>query len=249
MKKLFVAVIIFCISFSSYANDENNPPNSPKPMEIRKRKARPDIPGNLLVELGWNALSGAPSDLDIASLGSRTINFYYMYDIPIGKSKFSFMPGIGVGLDRYKFDDDITLLSGQDADGNDIIAVTALPNEFDVKKSQLITNYIDIPIEFRFYTNPQDRKGSFKLGIGGKVGMRFTSQTKLKYEFDGENIKSKNKESFGLNRFRYGVVGRIGVGGINFFYYQSLSELFESGEGPLQTDANNITVGISITGF
>lgn len=222
-------------------------------MEIRKRKARPDIPGLLLIELGWNVLSGSPDELDVATFGSRTINFYYLYDMPIGNSRFSFMPGIGVGLDRYKFDNDVTLASGQDADGNDIVSVVqlsdALPTGADIQKTQLISNYIDIPIEFRYYTNPNDRKGSFKIGIGGKVGMRFTSQTKLKYELDSENIKTKQKESFGLNRFRYGVTGRVGIGGFNLFYYQSLSELFESGEGPLQTDANNITVGISITGF
>jgi len=249
MKKLFVSVIIFSIAFSSFANEGTNPKNGLKPMEIRKRKARPDIPGLLLIELGWNVLSGAPDELDIAPIGSRTINFYYMYDMPIGNSRFSFIPGIGVGLDRYKFDDDVTLVSTQDTDGNDIIGVVQLPEEFDVKKSQLITNYIDIPLEFRYYTNPNDRKGSFKIGIGGKIGMRFTSQTKLKYEFDDENIKSKQKESFGLNRFRYGLTGRIGFGGFNFFYYHGLSELFESGEGPLETDANNMTVGISITGF
>ena len=249
MKKLFVAFIIFSISIPAFSNGGNDPKPSPKPMEIRKRKARPDIPGILLVEFGWSGLNSAPSTIDIANFGSRTVNFYYLYDIPIAKSKFSFLPGIGLGLDRYKFDDDITLANDIDGTGNDIISVTPLTG-LDVQKTLLVTNYIDIPLEFRFYTNPQDKRSSFKVGVGGKIGMRFSSHTKIKFEDDGENVKLKSKDSFGLNRFRYGLTGRIGFSGINFFYYQTLSDLFESGEGPEGTDTTtNFTVGISITGF
>lgn len=249
MKKLFIAFIIFSISTPVFSNGGTDPKGRLKPMEIRKRQARPDIPGIFLIEFGWSGLSSAPNEIDIANIGSRTVNFYYMYDFPIANSKFSFRPGIGLGLDRYKFEDDVTLANDIDVAGEDIIVVSPLTG-FDVSKTQLITNYIDIPLEFRFYTNPQDRKRSFRLGVGGKVGLRFSSLTKIKFEDDGENVKLKSKDSFGLNRFRYGVTGRVGFAGVNFFYYQSLSELFESGEGPAGTDnTTNFTVGISITGF
>ena len=37
--------------------------------------------------------------------GSRTANIYYQYDFRILKSSFSFVPGIGFSLERYKFKD------------------------------------------------------------------------------------------------------------------------------------------------
>ena len=217
-------------------------------MKIRKRNARPDIPGTFLIELGWNILQDNPKAMEISTIGSRSLNLYYFYNIelPVGGGRFELMPGFGVGLDRYKFDDDVTLTESNGSNG--VVSIDTLDLD-DVSKSMLVANYFDIPVELRFYANPNDKRRSFKVGVGFKAGMRFSSHTKVKYEDDGDAIKNKNKRSFGLNRFRYGVTGRIGIGGFNVFYYQSLSELFESGEGPLESTATNITVGLSFTGF
>lgn len=248
MKRIVATVVIGLVSLSVLAGEVPQIKAEKGPMQIRKRQARPDVPGTLLIELGWNLLQNNNPGLDTKAFGSRTLNFYYLYDIQIANSSFFFMPGIGVGLDRYKFDSDVTLINTLDVNGENMVAIDTL-GFGDVKKSMLVANYLDIPIEFRFYANPNDTKRSFKLGVGFKAGILMSSHTKVKYKEDGNNIKAKVKNDFGLNRFRYGVVGRIGVGGFNVFYYQSLSPLFESGKGPLQTDANNITVGLSFTGF
>jgi len=241
MKKLSISLIILCITSLSFAqtNDAS--------IDV-KRKGRPDVPGTFLIELGWNLLQDAPSSMDMNLIGSRTLNMIYFYDIQIGSSKFSILPGIGVGLDRYKFDNDVRLQESFDADGNKSVSVVDITS-LDLKKSMLVTNYLDIPLEFRFHTNPGDKKRSFKVGVGAKAGMRFSSHMKLKYEQEGENVKTKDKRSFELNRFRYGLTGRVGVGGFNVFYYQSLSTLFD-GNGPVDTeDTSNITIGLSFTGF
>ena len=241
--------LVSVVSLTAMAGDKENPKNNPKaklePMKIRKRKARPDIPGTLLVELGWNILQSNPSEMEIGTLGSRTFNLYYLYNIelPFAAGRFELMPGFGVGLDRYRFEDDITLSAA--GDNVDIVEL----EDLDVTKSMLISNYFDVPVEVRFYANPNDKKRSFKVGVGFKAGIRFSSHTKVKYEEGDNNVILKEKNIFGLNRFRYGVTGRIGIGGFNIFYYQGLSELFESGEGPLDSTATNITVGLSFVGF
>lgn len=254
MKKIFVYILTLSIAVTAYAGDVEVPENGDKPlaqlspMKIRNRAARPDVPGTFLIDIGWNMLQSNPETFEASLIGSRTVNMYYYYDMPIGNSNFVFMPGIGVGLNKFKFDDDVTLTQGLDADGNTLVEVTALDETWDIKKSQLVANYLDIPIEFRFYANPDDKKRSFNVSVGGRAGIRFGSHTKLKYEADDENIKTKVKKDFGLNRFRYGVTGRIGIGGFNLFYYQSLSEMFDG--GPAGTEKmTNITVGLSFTGF
>lgn len=258
MKKIFVYLLTFTIALSAYAGEQNNPAGSGDkpadhlgPMKIRKRTARPDIPGTFLIDIGWNLVQSAPDNFETSVIGSRTLNMYYYYDIPVGNSNFVLMPGIGVGLDRFKFDNDITLSQGVDTDGNTVVSFVDLNDAFptaDIKKSQLIANYIDIPLEVRFYSNPSDKKRSFNVSVGGRAGIRFSSHTKLKYELNGDKVKTKDKQEFGLNRFRYGVTGRIGIGGFNLFYYQSLSEMFDG--GPSGTvDTSNITVGLSFTGF
>lgn len=257
MKKIFIYILTCGIVFSASAGGKDKPDTDDdkikssevlSPMKIRKRAARPNLPGTFVIEVGVNMLQNAPATLETNLIGSRTANFYFFYDMPIGNSNFVFMPGIGLGLNRFKFDNDITLAHGVDADGNAAVLVQELDPAADVQKSMLVSNYVDIPLEFRFYANPDNKKGSFHVTVGGRAGVKFTSHTKLKYELDGENIKTKIKRDFGLNQFRYGVTGRIGVGGFNMFYYHGLSEVFD--EGPANTvDTSNVTVGLSFTGF
>ena len=254
MKKLFVYLLICGLGHMAYAETNTKPEDNtePKaklaPMKIRKRAARPDVPGSLLIDIGWNIMMDDPKSFETDLIGSRTINFYYYYDMPIGKSNFVLMPGIGVSLNKFKFDNDVTLVQVTDTDGNTAVTIENLNANWDIKKSQLAANYIDIPLEIRFYANPDDKKRSFNVSLGGRAGFRFSSYTKVKYKDDDENMKTKLKKEYGLDRFRYGLTGRIGIGGFNVFSYYGLSEIFDN--GPENTnEMTNMTVGISFTGF
>lgn len=253
VKKLILLFVITGISFGSFAGEGDGEKEKPKAklgvLKVRERKARPDVPGTFLVELGWNVQMSSPSQLDNTLLGSRTVNLYYFYNIelPFAGGRFELMPGIGVGLDRFKFEEDITLSSTLDADGNRFVDVVDLDG-LDVQKSMLVTNYIDIPLEVRFYANPNDKKKSFKAGIGFKAGILYNAHTKTKIDNDGM-VKSKIKDDFGVRRFRYGITGRIGTGGFNLFYYYSLQDLYDKNEGPLNSDMHHVTVGLSFIGF
>ncbi|MEQ8478153.1 porin family protein [Fulvivirga sp.] len=248
MKNLIATLILSTVSLSVMAEGVPQLKAERGPMKIRKRQARPDVPGHLLIEFGLNLLLNDDPAIETEILGSRTLNFYYLYDFRIGNSKFYFLPGVGVGLDRYKFEEDVTLTRAIDSVGVKSVAFSNL-DSVDVKKSMLVTNYLDIPLELRFYGNPEDQRRSFKVGVGFKVGMLMSSHTKIKKEDDGNRVKEKVKDSFELTRFRYGVTGRIGIGGFNVFYYQNLTPLFEKGKGPNMTEASNITIGLSFTGF
>lgn len=244
---ILLTLFSFSVQFS-FAGNGPELSSSKSPMNIRKVNARPDVPGTLIIDFGYNLLQNNEPQIDLKLLGSRTINFYYLYDIQIAKSNFFILPGIGVGLDRYKFDEDVTLTKTTDVDGNESVEFVEITGG-GVKKSLLAANYIDIPVELRFYGNPNDSKRSFKVGLGFKVGYLFNSHTKIKQDIDGDVSKYKVHNDFYLSKFRYGVTGRIGVGGFNVFYYQSLNTLFENNKGPGATDVNNATIGLSFTGF
>ena len=65
-----------------------------------------------------------------------------------------------------------------------------------------------------------------KIGVGGYIGYRVGSYRKIKYE-DGK--KEKQKGSFGLNDFRYGLTAELGKRkGLTFFLRYDLSEMFKS---------------------
>lgn len=213
-----------------------------------KRKGHPDIPGNFVLELGVNRASGAPDNFSLGLWGSRTVNVYYQYDIRILKSGFSFIPGIGLSLERFKFKNEYTL--AYNADSVFMVSPTTA-GYTNLKKSMLINNYVEVPLELCFRTNPEDPARSFRISIGGRVGYMFDSFAKLKYKEDGEVKKLKDKQDFGLNKFRYGVFGKIGVGNFSVFGYANMTDLFKDGlsQDRKPVDFSTFTVGISLSSF
>ncbi len=229
-----------------------------------KRKGRPDIPGTFMVEYGFNWFTRPPQDVEKGFWGSRTLNLYYQYDKQFGSSPWSVHSGLGLGLERYKLQSFTLRLSNdtikvttptlaRDASGNtQFISSGALLFGDTAKaasKSMFITNYVDVPVEFRFTANPTDPAKSFKAAIGGRIGVLLNAQTKLKYSEDGEVKKLKDRQDFNLNPFRYGAYGRIGVGNVYLSIYYNFSDLFKAGKGPDGSTTSNYTITLSLVSF
>lgn len=239
-----LSLLLLLITLGGAASAQDNP-------EVTQKKGRPNIPGTFQVDVGFN-LPSEKGGFNTNFLGSSTINIYYFYDKRIGKSKFSIHPGIGFGLERYSFNNDKTL--GYNTEMDTVFMVpSTLPN---LRKTKLITNYIDVPLEVRFSTRPDDPNRSFKVSLGFKFGVLYDSFTKQKYSQDGETKKIKDKQNFNLYPIRYGPYFRIGAGNFSAYAYYSFSPLFKNrGFGVEQPglntseNINNFTVGISLAAF
>jgi hypothetical protein len=246
MKSILTTLLLLLLCTAAFAQYET----------VTKTK-RPSIPGTFMVDLGVNrALNTVDSTWNQGLWGSRTVNLYYQYPIRFGRSKFSFNAGIGLSMERWKFTDGATLIDTLGTTGNNSIEQYNMltprrlfGNDISLVKSSLVTNYLEVPLEFRFDTKPEDIARSFNVAIGGRVGVRLNSFTKVKYKEDGETIKVKDKRGLGLNDFRYGVYTRVGIGGFSWFAFYNLSEMFQAGKGPHGREINSLTVGISINGF
>jgi hypothetical protein len=241
MIKTYALLIALAVISLPALAQENTP--------VEKRKGRPDIPGTFTLEFGLNQPSGAPSRFDQAFWGSRTLNIYYQYDLRILKSRFFLIPGVGFSLERFKFRNDHVL----SYNGADLAMQSPSELSLSVRKSMLVTNYFEIPVELAYRTKPDDPARSFKIAFGGRVGYLFDSFTKVKYKEGSETKKYKDKQDFQLNKLRYGVYGKLGVGNISLFGYYNLSPLFETDKGPIQdgvtSEINTVTIGISLASF
>src|SRR5690606_5368089 len=150
-------------------------------------------------------------------------------------------------LERFKFKNGATF--GYDAEDSLKLFLPSETGMTGLRKSQLITNYIDVPVELRFTSNPSDPGRSFKASIGGRIGYMYDAFTKLKYREGGETKQLKDKQMWNLNRFRYGISAKLGIGNFSIFGYYNLTPLFEDGKGVYDkettTDFQTATVGIS----
>jgi len=244
MSRALLPVLLIVVSLVAQAQEKD---------EKVKTVARPNIPGSFIVDFGFNQPINKPTDFVLDFWGSRTVNLYYQYPIRLGRSHFSINPAIGMSLERFKFDNNYMLYDPDEAAGTPRVEhYTLVPgsNFFpEIKKIMLITNYVEMPLEVRFDTKPEDIARSFNWALGGRIGVLFDSDQKVKYREDSQWKKSKDKENWGLNFLRYGVYTRVGIGGFNFFGFYNLSPLFEKGMGPQDTKMNTYTFGISVNGF
>ena len=249
VKQLVIALSAILIAFNAQAQEAKE----------SKKVVRPDIPGQFIVDWGFNGTIGSPAKFKKGWFGSRTFNFYYYYPLRIGKSKFTFVPGIGIGQDRFKFKNYYYLADTGKLDKH----FALVPSYFDtngdrktdsltfpgIKKSFLTMNYLDVPLEFRFNVNPDDLARTFWIGVGGRAGWMYSANSKIKQKTGGEKIVHKDRYNQGLNHFRYGLSLRMGVGNFNFFGFYNMSPLFQKDKGPSQTQMQVWTFGISLIGL
>lgn len=235
MKKILFAVVgIFLLNISAFGQ-------------------RPDLPGALIVDIGLNNWGTAPTNIDLNSFQSKTVNITYFYDIALGSRGWTFTPGIGLGLEKYSLNNNYTFTTDIDNQANRSVAAERLPDILDdalaFGKSKLGLNYLDIPLELRYYTSKNQYNRGFRVAVGPKFGVLYSSFTKFRYEDTaGDKRLVKDRSDFGFNRFRYGVQARIGFGGFSFFGFYELSDKWDVAPAG-GTDTRTLTLGISLTGF
>lgn len=239
IQKAFAFLV--CLSISLSADSQET-----------KKVKRPDLPGSFIIEFGFNTAQGTtPANFDQGVWGSRTLNLYYQYPIRLWKTKFSFNPAMGLSFERYKFSNNFTLPSTPNANGQyDLVRITDVYQNASPVKSMLIMNYLDfMPVELRFDTKPEDLARSIHISAGLRVGLLFDSHTKVVFDQGGEEKTIKDKQKFGLNTFRYGLYGRVGIGNFNLFYNYTITPVFDATKAPSGSQMNTATIGISLSGF
>jgi hypothetical protein len=118
------------------------------------------------------------------------------------------------------------------------------------KKYKLQTGYLELPVELRYSSNPENMNKSFKFAIGAKVGTAIEAKTKAKIDLDangdgGYISKVKDKKFF--NGTRLAAIGRIGYGNISVFGSYTFTEFFKEGSGP--QGIRPYTIGLSLSGL
>jgi len=250
---------LFLASLATFAQTDAPSSATPAPSTPAstsgKRYSRPDIPGTFALEIGVNRAMGTPAKFDQGFWGSRTLNVYYTYDMRLFKSRFFFVPGVGFSFERYKFVNGRTLgYANTNATEVSLLTGTEAGYPVNLKKSMLVTNYFEVPVEIKYMTRPEDPNRSFRISVGGRIGYMYDAFTKVKFTEDGENKKVKNNQNYNLTRLRYGLSAHVGIGNISLFSYYNFTPLFEDRKGPKNDDTTNttittFTIGLSLASF
>ncbi|RFP66701.1 PorT family protein [Hymenobacter lapidiphilus] len=211
-----------------------------------EERANRAVHSNLTIDLGLNALTNKQQDLngnslDLRPWGSRYISFNWLHDIRVGRkgSPLYLRTGPELAFTNYMLDNNRRFVNQNG------VTTLELPTEAgrNYEKSKLAVSTINLPLMVALSFRDDKGRSSFRAGAGGFVGYRLGSHTKLKYEEDGNTKKDKDRGSYNLEDFQYGLQGTIGVRGIDLFAKYNLNELFKDNRGP---QAQTISFGITL---
>ncbi|MFC5270153.1 outer membrane beta-barrel protein [Adhaeribacter terreus] len=199
-------------------------------------------------DLGFNTfLNTEGTALDEAGLrtwGSRYVSINPYYQVRIGgvKSPLHLRTGVDFSFNNYMFDKNYVLLEDETSGRSETVLVKD-PQNRNLEKSKLATSSANIPLMIIMDFDDKKGKSAFRFGVGGFVGYRLGSHTKIKYNLEGDDKKDKDQGNFNLEDLQYGLKATIGYRGFDLFANYNLNELFKDGRGP---NANVMSFGITI---
>lgn len=171
-------------------------------------------------------------------LGSRYLALSQIYNTRIGgsKSPLSITYGLEASFYNFMFDSNTRIVKA--ANGVDFVEVMDGSAAVKLNKSKLTAIYASVPV-MPMLTFGHSKKG-FRFGIGGFVGYRLHSYSKIK---DSDDHKDHDQSNYYLNNVRYGVQTLVGIRGVDLFFKYDLNPLFSEGFGP---DLHSIAFGFRL---
>lgn len=190
---------------------------------------------HLMLQFATDHLSSMPDSIKRHQSGfSKGFNAYLMLDKPFKTSpKFSLGIGIGVGTGNISFKTmnvDIRSTANK-------LPFTALDSTNHFKKYKLSLSYLEVPLEFRFSSDPLNSSKSWKVAIGGKAGTLINAHTKGKDLQDKNGrlinsyIEKENSKKY-FNGTRFMAIARVGYGIFSLYGSYQLNNVLKDVVGP-----------------
>lgn len=242
MKKqlLMLAMLIILVGYQAQAQDTES--------DEKKEKINFGTHNDFSIDLGMNNYlqdGSFPDNNDapyaVKPFGSWYVALKSINDTHVGGA-LHLLWGPEVSWYNFKFNDEAIRLSKI----NDQVLFVESPAGIYVKKSKLTVAYLNFSVvPMLKFGDKRDRHNScwmnwndkytnegFRIGIGSYGGYKIASYSKVVIEEDGDDKKNRDKDSFYLNNFRYGVRFQAGFRGVDVFANYDLNELFVADKGP-----------------
>ena len=202
---------------------------------------------HLLIQFGGAWWQNRPDSIKTKGF-SRSFNFYLMWDFPFKSSpNLSVALGPGISTDHVFLDE----MTAGIKDPTTSIVFDDRSDTTHFKKYKVATAFLELPIELRFFSNPDEDGKSFKLALGLKAGTMLSAWAKGKNLEDRNDntlneyiMKEKSKRFF--NTTRFSATARLGYSHFTLFGTYSFTPLFKEGLGPKM---NAMSVGLTLSGL
>ena len=246
LTKIYIlALSIFCIATAQAQKKSPAPKKDWTKVDLSNRNK-----DHLMFQVGYHMWTSRPDSIATSGIG-RSFNAYFMFDFPFKTdARWSVGMGPGISTDNIYFDKQVR--RRLDIVNNNALTyaeLSARDTGIRYRKVKLATAFLEVPVELRFNTDPENDKG-LKAALGLKVGTMINVMHRTRYQSDARgNLdyieKLKSRQHF--NNLRIAATGRIGFGKVAIFASYQLNDLIKERQGPNQI--RPLTVGLSISGL
>lgn len=244
MKKLIsILTLLALIIFSINAQEQEITTTDIKE-EVRELKPKSKSADKFMITLTFDNLFHKENNGIKTQWHSRGIGIHYMYDVPIKTSPFSGAIGLGYSHSSYYHNSNIV----EDSLGTRFNPINDFKEDDDFKRRKLSTNFIELPLEFRYRSKPDKNANMWKAAVGFKAGIRVgTASVEKNLDLENDYYKlSKVKKWQDVNIARVGPTLRVGYGSFNLFAFYSVTGLFKKSNN---LDMTPFSIGFTITSF
>lgn len=246
MKKVLLSIFSFLLFVFVHAQDTDS-------VKIRTDYSKIDLSNrpndHFMIQYGYDGWLNAP-DSAAPSGFSRHFNFYFMYDKPLKTNPhLSLAIGLGLGSSNMFFKDTYIDLKSSAAE----LPFQNVVNTNHYKKYKLTTLYAEVPLEFRYVSNPVTPDKGFKASVGLKIGTLLKSYTKGKNLVDangrsvyGDKYINKEQVKNFINSNRFAATARFGYGILSIDGSYQLNTYLKQNAGPA---FHPYSIGLTLSGL
>lgn len=198
--------------------------------ELKKLDLSKRTSDHLMIQFGMANWANV-GDINIRGF-NKTFNTYFLFDFPFKTDpRLSVAIGPGVGSDNIYFNKTIVDIKSKTG-----VIFKADSTTIKYKKNKLVTSYLEVPLELRYSTKPDNMNSGWKLALGIKVGTALDAKVKSKVDLDQNQVggyfqKIRDKKYF--NNSRFAVTARAGYGNVSLFASYTVTDYIKQGFGPI----------------
>ncbi|MEY2829617.1 MAG: hypothetical protein RIQ33_1475 [Bacteroidota bacterium] len=191
-------------------------------------------------EASWLTWLDKPDSVKLKPL-SHNFSTYLSYPMQLGKSHFSFVPGIGFSIDN------VYLNSKPKYDTAKNMYLSPISASTSYKMNKQTYGYLMAPITLNYFSKADKNGKVWKVSAGMRINMLLNSHTKYKgNNASGVAEKVKNFNIPYTNKYRVDASLTVGYDWIYVVANYSLSNYVATGKGPQYHPFN---IGVGIVGF
>ena len=246
LRNLLAVAILVCVTTSANAQLLDTV------MPARRLPAvRPTVTSgdHLMIQLSNNVWTGLPDSIESRTRSfNKGANVYVMLNRPF-RTNDKLALGIGIGVSNSNMFFEKTFV---DINANlPILPFRVADSTNHFKKYKVATTYLEVPLELRFSSNPQNPNKSIKAALGVKGGFLINAHTK------GVTLQDKNDATLNdytekistksyFNTNRISATARVGYGIFSIFGSYSITGVFKDA---VAADTKLLQFGLSISGL